>query len=79
MPFASALSEHPLATHATGEVVGQVLEQLGPRPDIAVLFVTGPFAGALDDIAATVRATLEPGALIGATAVSVLGGSHEVE
>ncbi|MCU1455526.1 MAG: hypothetical protein JWN46_3672 [Acidimicrobiales bacterium] len=79
MPFASSLSEHPLATHATGEVVGQILEQLGPQPDVALLFVTGPFAGAMDDIAGAVRATLQPGALVGATAVSVLGGDHEVE
>lgn len=79
MPFAAALSEHPLPTHATGEVVGEVLERLGAQPDLAVLFVTGPMAGALDDIAATVRETLQPGTLIGATAVSVLGGAREVE
>ena len=40
MPFASAISEHPLATHATGEVVGRALELVGPQPDIACLFVT---------------------------------------
>jgi len=79
VPYASALSEHPLATHATGEVVGQVLEALGEQPDFAVLFTTAGFAGALEDIAATVRATLRPHALIGATAVSVLAGAREVE
>ena len=45
--FAAALSEHPLATQAVGEVVGQVLESLGTPPDVAMLFVTGPHAGAL--------------------------------
>lgn len=80
MPFAAALSEHPLATHATGEVVGQVLEHLGHRPpDLAVLFVTDAHGGALEDIGATVRAALEPGALLGVTAVSVTGGPREVE
>ncbi len=79
MPFAAALSEHPLPTHATGEVVGQVLEQLGPGPDLAVVFVTAPLAGALEDIAATIRRTLRPTTLVGATAVSVLGGDREVE
>ena len=75
MPFAAALSEHPLATHATGEVVGQVLERLGHRPpDLAVVFVTDAHGGALEDIGATVRAALEPGALVGVTAVSVTGG-----
>ena len=79
MPFAAALSEHPLATHATGEVVGSLLEAVGPEPDLVVLFVTGAHLGALDDIAATVRATLAPGTLLGVTAVSVLGGGREVE
>ena len=79
MPFAAALSQHPVATHAVGEVVGQVLDALGEAPDAAVLFVTGPFAGAMEDIAATVRSTLQPGALIGVTAASVLAGDREVE
>ena len=72
MGFGAAVSEHPLATHAVGEVVGQVLEQVGPAPDVAVVFATGGFAGAMEDIASTVRATLAPSTLVGATAVSVL-------
>lgn len=80
MPFAAALSEHPLPTHATGEVVGQVLERLGEgAPDLAILFVTGAHGGALEDIGATVRAALDPGTLLGVTAVSVAGGDREVE
>ena len=79
MGFGAAVSEHPLATHAVGEVVGQVLEQVGPAPDVAVVFATGGFAGAMEDIASTVRATLAPSTLVGATAVSVLAGGHEVE
>ena len=46
MPYAAAVSEHPLPTHATGEVIGQVLEAVGERPDFAVLFATAAFAGA---------------------------------
>ena len=79
MPFAAALSEHPLATHATGEVVGALLETLGPEPDVAVIFVTAAHLGALEDIAAAVRATLAPKVLLGATAESVLGAHREVE
>ena len=79
MPFAAALSEHPLATHATGEVVGSLLEQIGPAPDLAMVFVTGAHLGALEDIAATIRVTLAPGTLLGVTAISVLGGAREVE
>lgn len=80
MPFAAALSEHPLPTHATGEVVGDVLEQLGGAvPDLAVLFVTRAHVGVLEDVAATVRSLLNPGTLLAATAVSVLGGREEAE
>lgn len=80
MPYAAALSEHPLATHATGEVVGQVLERLGGEPpDVAVVFVTDAHGGALEDIGATIRASLAPGVLLGVTAVSVTGGPREVE
>lgn len=80
MPYAAALSVHPLPTHATGEVVGDVLEQLGGRrPELAVLFVTRPHLGVLEDIASSVRAMLDPGTLLAATAVSVLGGREEAE
>ncbi|MFN2608569.1 MAG: FIST N-terminal domain-containing protein [Acidimicrobiales bacterium] len=80
--FAAALSEHPDAAAATGEVVGRVLETLAPGgqpPDLALVFVTGPHVGALGEVAATVAATLRPGALLGCTAVSVVGGGREVE
>lgn len=79
MAFVAAISEHPLATHAIGEVVGQVLEELGEAPDLAVLFVTGAFAGATDDLAHAVRELLHPRSFVGATASSVLAGDKEVE
>jgi small ligand-binding sensory domain FIST len=79
MPFAAAVSQHPLATHAVGEVVGEVLDRLGDRPDAALVFVTAPFAGAFEDIASTIQALLRPGALVGASAASVIGGGREVE
>jgi small ligand-binding sensory domain FIST len=77
--FGAALSEHPIAAHATGEVVGELLEQVGEAPGLAVLFATRPHVGALEDVVRAVRQTLRPGALIGATAVSVIGGAREVE
>ncbi len=45
MPFAAAMSEHPLTAHAAGEVTGAVLERIGDRPDFATVFVTPPHAG----------------------------------
>lgn len=77
---AAALSEHPLASQATGEVIGAVLEQLGGEPpDLAVLFATAAHTGALDDVVAAVRDVLRPGVLLGSTAVSVAGRDREVE
>ena len=79
MPFASALSEHPIATEATGEVAGAVLEALGDRPDLVLVYVTPPHRGALDDIVAAIDAVLHPLAMIGCAAESVLGTGREVE
>jgi small ligand-binding sensory domain FIST len=82
MAFAAGLSEHPLPTQATGEVIGQVLDALGPDagpPDLALLFVTAAHVGAIEDIAAAVRSTLSPGTLLGCTAESIVGGAREVE
>ena len=79
MPFAAALSLHPLASQAVGEVAGQVLEELGSSPDLAMLFVTPPHAGALEDAAKVVTSALAPAALLGCAAVSVVGTGREVE
>lgn len=74
----TAVSQHPLPTHAAGEVIGAALEAPGPRPDLVVLAVTGPFAGALDDIDATVRELLEPRMLISVATASVLTGDGPI-
>ncbi|MHB8439840.1 MAG: FIST N-terminal domain-containing protein, partial [Acidimicrobiales bacterium] len=79
MPFAAAMSEHPVTAHAVGEVTGQVLEKLGERPDLAMLFVTAPHAGALEEAAAAVDAVLHPLVMLGAAAESVAGPHREVE
>lgn len=77
--FASALSRHPVTSLATGEVVGSVLEEVGERPDLVVVTVTRPHAGALEDVVATVDTLLHPLALIGCAAESVVGRGSEVE
>jgi len=79
MPFAAALSTHPVTAAAVGEVAGQVLEKLGPHPDLVLLFVTRPHAGALEDAAAAVRHLLSPTVLLGCAAESILGPGLEVE
>lgn len=77
--FAAALSEHPLPAHAVGEVAGEVLEGVGDAPDLALLFVTAPHAGAIEDAAAVVRSVLRPRALLACAAESVVGNTREVE
>ncbi|MDQ3106642.1 MAG: hypothetical protein M3Q68_02425, partial [Actinomycetota bacterium] len=80
MPFAAAISEHPLAAHAVGEVTGQVIDVLGDEPpDLAVLLVTGRHVGAMGDAGDVLRRLLRPRTLLGATAVSVLANGREVE
>jgi small ligand-binding sensory domain FIST len=77
--FASALSEHPVTSLATGEVAGAVLEAVGDRPDLVMVTTTRPHAGALEDIAATLSAVLHPLAVLGCAAESVVGTGREVE
>lgn len=77
--FAAGLSEHPVPTDAVGEAVGQVLDQIEPAVDLALVFVSPHHAGAMEDIAGAVRSLLRPGLLLGCTAVAVVGGSREVE
>lgn len=79
MPFAAALSEHPVTAHAVGEVAGAALERLGERPDLAIVFVTPPHAGALEDATAAIDELLHPLVLLGCAAESVVGPHREVE
>jgi len=79
MPFAAALSEHPVPAYATGEVCGQVLEGVGAHPDLAIVFTTLAHAGALDDVVTTVREVLSPSVLVGAACETVIGTGREVE
>ncbi|MGH9032610.1 MAG: FIST signal transduction protein [Acidimicrobiia bacterium] len=78
--FASALSQHPIATQAVGEAAGEVLERLqGEDADLVVCFVSPHHVGVLEDVAGALRSLLEPRLLIGGTAVSIIGGPREVE
>ncbi len=79
MHAAAALSEHPLATHALGECVGQLMETGGTHPDVLVVTCTPAYQGALDDIVAAARRLLSPTVLFGSSAAGVLAGGREVE
>lgn len=73
MPFAAAVSVHPVSSHATGELIGQVIEEIGERPDVAVLVATPGHAGAVEDVAAALRRLLRPGLLVGGTVPALAG------
>ena len=77
--YGAAVSAHPAPEEAAGAVIGEVIEQAGPRPSVALLFVSGAHVAVLDDIAAAVRRTLGPEVMAGTSAVSVIGGPTEVE
>lgn len=79
MPYAAGLSEDPRATYAAGEAADQVVQVLGTGPDVALLFFTGAHIGAASEIATVIRDRLQPAALLGASAVSVVAGSREIE
>lgn len=71
--FASAVSAHPVTQVALGEVLGEVLEQHGTSPDLAVVTFTDAHVPHAHHIAATVNSLLAPRALVGTSAVGVLG------
>lgn len=78
MPYAAALSEHPVAAEAIGEVLGALVEH-GSEPDLAVVFVSASHAEFMSEISAAIRAVLAPVTLVGAASGSVVGGAREVE
>ena len=79
MAYAVALSGHPDAATAVGEVVGEVLDRLGPGPDLAVMFLSTAHVDRAAQIARTVNQTLAPAHLLGCTAGAVLAQRQEVE
>ena len=77
--FGAAVSEHPNAAYATGEVVGQVLDQVGAEPEFAIAFVTSGRTADLSDVCEAVGAALRPGKLLAVTSSGVVGNDREVE
>jgi small ligand-binding sensory domain FIST len=77
--FAAAVSEHPVAASAVGEVVGQVIESLAGPADLALLFVGQAHIGSIGAITAAVRDLLQPRTLLGSTTHTVVGGPQEIE
>ena len=79
MPYTSSLSTHNDPGVAIGEPIGEILEALGPSPDVVTLFISGGFIGHTEEFLSATLQLLQPKTLIGTTAVSVIAGSREVE
>jgi len=79
VPFAAALSAHPVAADAVGEVLGAVVEQQGVEPDLVAVFASGAHVEFLGEISAAVRTVLRPRTLVGASSSAVLGADRHVD
>jgi len=80
MRAATALSEHPLASHAVGEVAGSIMDEMNGEPiDLLVIFFHGSHIGAIEDIDKALRELLDPKHSIGTAACGVIGANAEVE
>lgn len=79
MPFAAAISEHPVAADAVGEVLGRIVEIGGVEPDLVVIFASSAHVEFLGEISSAVRTVLRPGHLIGSAASAVLACGRESE
>jgi small ligand-binding sensory domain FIST len=78
--YAAALSQHPDAAPAAGEVAGELIDRLGgERPDVAMVFVSPHHREQFGDIVAAIRTIARPDALVAATATAIIGGAQEVE
>lgn len=79
MPFAAALSEHPIAAEAVGEVLGALVEAHGVEPDLVVAFASGAHAEFLGEASSAIETLLRPRVLVASSASAVVGGAQEAE
>ena len=78
MSAAAALSRHPIAATATGEVAGALLEAMGPGADELFLFASHHHTGTLEDVVRAIRSILGPSTLHTETTDVVLCGTQVV-
>ncbi len=77
--FGASCSQHPVPSIAVGEAVGEVLERVGPHPDLVVVAMTPDLTGTFEDVVAVVRSVLRPSALLATTSASVLSNATTVD
>lgn len=78
MRCAAALSTHPIPSHATGDVIADLLQKADRNPDLLVVFITPAFAGAAEDIRAAMQLVLKPAQFVLASSPGVIAAGSEV-
>lgn len=76
MPFAVALSEHPVPAVAVGEAVGRILDLVGPAPDLLLVLTGWAMQGAMEDVVPALETLLEPRLLVPRTSHALIGGGQ---
>jgi|GEM_PF-2468778 len=79
MTIASAISVHPVAAQATGEVIADLLERIEAPIATAFVFVTPAFVGALSDVVGATESILSPDVIVSVVSGGILSGNNEVE
>ena len=79
MPYSSSLSTHDDPGIAVAETIGQVLDDIGPSPDFAIVFMSGYFKNRFSQIHSALLELLAPKTLMGCTADAVVYGAKEIE
>ncbi len=78
MRYAVAVSQHHDPRVAAAEVAGQVLERLGPDPDVALLLASGGHCASMEMAASAVSMVVGPRQLVGASVAGVMANRQEV-
>lgn len=78
MRCAAALSTHPIPSHATGDVIADVLGLHESVPDLVLVVATASFGGAAEDILSTVQTLLHPRQLLFTASSGILAAGTEV-
>ena len=77
--YAAALSEHPSAPEAAGEIISHVQNALDGQPTLAVLFASVSHTDFMEEITESVMNFLSPQCLLATLSDTVIGGDREVE
>ena len=77
--YASALSEHPSAPEAAGEIVSHLQNALGETLTLTMLFASASHMDSMEQITQLAMDVLTPQCLLATLSDTVIGGSREVE